>query len=227
MFKKTLIAAALSTMMLTTVSAEVALDTELKKNSYATGMMLGQQLKGGLERTGEQDYDALVEAISDILGGKETQLTNEEMTTILQKKQEEQMALAKKAGEEAKTTGEAFLAEYAKKDGVKKSDDGIFYKVITEGTGKMPAESDTVKVHYRGTLKDGTEFDSSYKRGEPAQFPVGGVIVGWQKTLQMMKAGAKWEVAIPSELAYGERGAGANIGPNEPLVFEIELLEIL
>ncbi len=227
MFKKTLIAAALSSMMLTTVSAEVALDTELKKSSYATGMMLGQQLKGGLERTGEQDYDALVEAISDILGGKETQLTEAEMTTILQAKQAEQMAIAKKAGEKAKATGEAFLAEYAKKDGVKKSDDGIFYKVITEGTGKMPAESDTVKVHYRGTLKDGTEFDSSYKRGEPAQFPVGGVIIGWQKTLQMMKTGAKWEVAIPAELGYGERGAGANIGPNEPLVFEIELLEIL
>lgn len=126
-----------------------------------------------------------------------------------------------------KATGEAFLAENAKKDGITTTDSGLQYRVIEEGTGKTPSASDTVSCHYAGTLIDGTEFDSSYKRGQPAQFPVGGVIAGWTEALQMMKVGGKWEVFLPSEIAYGARGAGGAIGPNETLVFTIELIDIV
>jgi FKBP-type peptidyl-prolyl cis-trans isomerase len=122
--------------------------------------------------------------------------------------------------------GEAFLAENAKKEGVKVLPSGLQYKVIKEGTGKTPTKSDTVSVHYKGTLIDGREFDSSYKRGEPAEFGVTQVIKGWTEILQLMKEGAKYQVFIPWQLAYGERGAGDLIGPNETLVFDVELLKV-
>jgi len=122
--------------------------------------------------------------------------------------------------------GEAFLAENAKKEGVKTLPSGLQYKVVKEGTGKQPSKSDTVSVHYKGTLIDGREFDSSYKRGEPAGFPVSGVIKGWTEILQLMKEGAKYQVFIPWQLAYGERGAGDLIGPHETLVFDVELLKV-
>ena len=122
--------------------------------------------------------------------------------------------------------GEAFLAENAKKEGVKTLPSGLQYKVVKEGTGKQPSKSDTVSVHYKGTLIDGREFDSSYKRGEPAEFPVSGVIKGWTEILQLMKEGAKYQVFIPWQLAYGERGAGDLIGPHETLVFDVELLKV-
>lgn len=122
--------------------------------------------------------------------------------------------------------GEAFLAENAKKDGVKSLPSGLQYKVIKEGAGKQPEKTDTVSVHYKGTLIDGTEFDSSYKRGEPAEFGVTQVIKGWTEALQLMKEGAKWQVFIPWQLAYGERGRGGLIGPHEALVFEVELLKV-
>lgn len=122
--------------------------------------------------------------------------------------------------------GEAFLAENAKKEGVKTLPSGLQYKVIKDGAGKQPGKADTVSVHYKGTLIDGTEFDSSYKRGEPAEFGVTQVIKGWTEALQLMKEGAKWQIFLPSSLAYGERGAGALIGPGETLVFEVELLKV-
>jgi FKBP-type peptidyl-prolyl cis-trans isomerase len=122
--------------------------------------------------------------------------------------------------------GEAFLAENAKKEGVKTLPSGLQYKVVTEGVGKQPKKTDTVVVHYKGTLIDGREFDSSYKRGEPAEFGVSQVIKGWTEALQLMKEGAKWQVFIPWQLAYGEQGAGGLIGPNETLVFEVELLKV-
>jgi FKBP-type peptidyl-prolyl cis-trans isomerase len=125
-----------------------------------------------------------------------------------------------------KEKGEAFLAENAKKEGVKVLPSGLQYKVVKEGTGKQPGKTDTARVHYKGTLIDGKEFDSSYKRGEPAEFPVGRVIKGWTEALQLMKVGAKWQLFIPAALAYGERGAGDLIGPNETLVFEVELLDV-
>jgi FKBP-type peptidyl-prolyl cis-trans isomerase len=122
--------------------------------------------------------------------------------------------------------GEAFLKENATKEGVKTLPSGLQYKELKAGTGKSPKATDTVVTHYRGRLLDGTEFDSSYKRNEPAEFPVNRVIPGWTEALQLMKEGAKWELYIPSKLAYGQRGAGADIGPNETLIFEVELLKI-
>lgn len=122
--------------------------------------------------------------------------------------------------------GEKFLKENASKDGVKTLPSGLQYKVMTEGAGKMPKVTDVVSVHYKGTLLDGKEFDSSYKRNEPAEFPVNGVIKGWTEALQLMKEGSKWTLYIPAQLAYGARGAGADIGPNETLTFEVELLKV-
>jgi FKBP-type peptidyl-prolyl cis-trans isomerase FklB len=144
--------------------------------------------------------------------------------------QQEMMAnQSKKAGELAEKNqkeGEAFLAANKKKDSVITLPSGLQYKVIAEGTGKMPTLNDTVTTNYRGTLIDGTEFDNSYKRGEPATFPVSGVIPGWTEALQHMKVGAKWQLFVPSNLGYGERGAGETIGPNATLIFEVELLSI-
>ena len=136
------------------------------------------------------------------------------------------MAEMAKISEKNKKEGETFLAENKKKEGVKTLPSGLQYKVITEGTGKMPKETDTVTTHYRGTLIDGTEFDSSHKRGQPATFAVKGVIKGWTEALQLMKEGSKWQLFIPSELAYGERGAGQTIGPYATLIFDIELISI-
>jgi FKBP-type peptidyl-prolyl cis-trans isomerase FklB len=131
-----------------------------------------------------------------------------------------------KFSEKNKADGEKFLAENAKKEGVKSLPSGLQYKEITPGKGKSPKATDTVTTHYKGTLIDGTEFDSSYKRGEPVSFPVSGVIAGWTEALQLMKEGAKWELFIPSNLAYGERGAGRDIGPNATLIFEVELISV-
>jgi FKBP-type peptidyl-prolyl cis-trans isomerase FklB len=128
--------------------------------------------------------------------------------------------------EKNKAEGEKFLAENAKKEGVKVLPSGLQYKEITPGTGKSPKTADTVTTHYKGTLTDGTEFDSSYKRGEPATFPVSGVIPGWTEALQLMKEGAKWQLFVPPNLAYGEKGAGQVIGPNATLIFEVELLTV-
>ncbi|MEM6329814.1 MAG: FKBP-type peptidyl-prolyl cis-trans isomerase [Planctomycetota bacterium] len=127
----------------------------------------------------------------------------------------------------AKERGEAFLAENAKADGVQVTDSGLQYREIEPGSGEPPKLSDTVRCHYAGTLIDGAEFDSSYSRGQPAEFPVSGVIAGWTEALQMMKPGAKWEVFLPSDIAYGSRGAGGAIGPDETLIFTIELLAVV
>jgi FKBP-type peptidyl-prolyl cis-trans isomerase FklB len=149
---------------------------------------------------------------------------------VMQDFQKKMMAKQMAAREEGlgknKAEGEKFLADNKKKEGIKTTASGLQYKVITAGTGKTPKATDTVKTHYRGTLINGTEFDSSYKRGEPAEFPVNGVIKGWTEALQLMKEGAKWQLFIPSELAYGERGAGRDIGPNSTLIFDIELISV-
>ena len=141
----------------------------------------------------------------------------------MMKKHEEEL---KKAAEKNKKEGEAFLAENKKKEGVVTLPSGLQYKVIKEGDGQMPKDTDMVTVNYRGTLVDGTEFDSSYKRGNPATFPVNGVIPGWQEALKLMKVGSKWQLFVPAGLAYGEKGAGSTIGPNATLIFEVELLSI-
>lgn len=204
---------------------DVKLDKD--KISYAIGMNVGNSIK---QQSIEVEPDTLAQAIKDVLAGKTTRLTEQEarqtlmdMSTALRAKRE---AEAKVIGEKNKKEGEAFLAENGKKPGVKTTASGLQYKVLTEGTGETPKASDTVTTHYRGHLIDGKEFDSSYKRGQPAEFPVTGVIKGWTEALQLMKTGAKWELYIPADLAYGERGSGRDIGPNATLIFEIELIGI-
>lgn len=215
--------AATSLLAQSAFAADAKLDSDKQKFSYAIGYQFANQLKGD---NMDVDADALTQAIKDILAGKESQLTMDQMqaaaTSMQKKREEQQMAIA----EENKKAGQAFMAKHKTEKGVTELPNGIQYTVIKDGSGKQPAVTDTVKVHYRGTLINNVEFDSSYSRGEPAEFPINQVIKGWQEIVPKMKVGSKWKVVIPSDLAYGPRGAGGAIGPNETLIFEIELLEI-
>ena len=172
------------------------------------------------------DTEALLEAIKDGLGGKEPRYSAAEMQAAInaerQARQQEQLAMAAKN----QAAGQEYMKQYKSKEGVQELPSGILYRVLQEGSGKQPKPTDTVTVNYRGQLVDGKEFDSSYGRGEPTTFQLNRVIKGWQEVLPLMKEGAKWEVVLPPDLAYGARGAGPVIGPNETLVFEIELLEV-
>ncbi len=180
-----------------------------------------------LSREGlELDSDALAQAVKDAVSGTDPKITPEEMrAAVEQYRQRAADQLAAEAEANLKAS-QAFLEENKTKPGVTETASGLQYKVLTEGSGKQPAETDTVVVHYRGTLLSGEEFDSSYQRQQPATLPLNGVIKGWQEALPLMSEGAKWELYIPSDLAYGERGAGSRIGPNQALVFEVELLEV-
>lgn len=196
------------------------------RSSYALGVDIGKSVK---RQPLELDAKAMAAGLIDAYTGTPA-LTDAELKEVLQKLQEEfrtkAMAQQAKAGSENQKKGEVFLAENAKKDGVKTTASGLQYQVIKSGSGKTPGKKDTVKVHYHGTLIDGTVFDSSVDRGEPISFPVDGVIPGWTEALQLMKEGDKWKIFIPSNLAYGERGAGEKIAPNSTLVFEVELLAV-
>jgi FKBP-type peptidyl-prolyl cis-trans isomerase FklB len=197
------------------------------KVSYSIGLNIGKDFK---TQNIEVDPDLLARGIRDALSDGKPLLTEEQIqetiATFQQERVARQEALTKEVAEKNQKEAEAFLAENGKKEGVVTLPSGLQYKVIKEGEGKTPQATDTVVVHYRGTLIDGTEFDSSYDRGEPVTFPVNGVIAGWTEALQLMKEGATWQLVIPSALAYGERGAGAVIGPNATLVFEVELISI-
>ena len=204
-----------------------ALKTDQDKISYSIGLNIGRNFKSqGIDA----NPDLVGAAIRDVLKGNKPLLTEEEAMAVLGNFQKEmrakQMAKASESGDKNKKEGAAFLAANKIKDGVKTTASGLQYKVIKAGTGKIPKATDTVKTHYAGTLIDGTEFDSSIKRGEPATFPVGGVIKGWTEALQLMPVGSKWQLFIPADIAYGERGAGQAIGPNATLIFDIELLSI-
>ncbi|WP_096085289.1 FKBP-type peptidyl-prolyl cis-trans isomerase [Agaribacterium haliotis] len=207
--------------------AEVTLDTLEQKVSYSIGVNLAQNIN-----VDQFDFntDAFAMAVEDIKAGKEPRLTMEEMMATMQTfstlQRELAMEAQKKAADENLAKGQAFLAEKESEDGVVKTDSGLMYKVITEGSGDKPSAADSVVAHYRGTLLDGTEFDSSYSRGQPATFGVSNLIPGWIEALQLMPAGSKWELYIPADLAYGERGNGS-IPPNSTLIFELELLEIV
>ncbi len=210
-----------------TVSAcankEAELNTDQQKLSYAIGHNIAKNLK---QQKLELDTAALAAAFDDVLNGKEPRLTQDDMKNAIMGFQRGKMKEQEAKGEKNKTDGIAFLEENKKKEGVKVTKSGIQYRVIKKGKGKKPKASDNVEVHYRGTLIDGTEFDSSYKRKQPAKFPLRGVIKGWQEILPMMKTGAKWHIAVPADMAYGPRGQGGVIGPNSVLVFEIELISI-
>ncbi len=198
-----------------------------EKAAYSIGYNIGRDIKA---RDMEIDTKMLAMGARDAFAGTESVLTEEQMQEVMTTFQEEAntkfAAKMKAEADTNKTAGEAFLAENGKKEGVVTLENGLQYKVITEGTGAQPKVTDTVEVHYRGTLIDGTEFDSSYKREKPAVFGLGRVIPGWTQGLQLMKEGAKWELYVPSELAYGERGARGAIGPNATLIFEVELLKV-
>jgi FKBP-type peptidyl-prolyl cis-trans isomerase FklB len=204
-----------------------ALKTEKEKLSYAMGMDLGSQFK---KQSLEIDPVLFEQGLKDALAGGKTLLTEAEARAVISELQMKMIAknaeLAKAAGEKNKAEGEAFLAANKSKEGVVVLPSGLQYKILTAGTGKKPTADDTVVCHYRGTLINGEEFDSSYKRGQPATFPVKGVIKGWTEVLQLMPVGSKWQVFIPADLAYGSRGAGPLIGPNATLIFEIELVGI-
>jgi FKBP-type peptidyl-prolyl cis-trans isomerase FklB len=197
------------------------------KGSYAFGLRISKDLK---PRGIEIDPDLVLKGLKDGMAGGKALLTDEQVDATLREMLQEasdRMAKKNKAeGEKNKTDGEAFLAQNAKKPGVVTLKSGLQYKVVTDGTGPIPKETDEVVCHYKGTLIDGTEFDSSYKRGEPATFPVNGVIPGWIEALQKMKVGSKWQLFIPSNLAYGDKQRGQVITPNSTLLFDIELIKI-
>ena len=212
------------------VAEEPVLDTIDQRLSYMVGNNVAKQFElDGMEL----DFDALKFGVEDISAEKESRLsqdqiqeTVDEMRKRLQQRQVEAQAEQKGQAEKNKAEGEAFLAENKAKEGVVTTESGLQYKELTAGDGPIPTEADTVSVHYKGTLVDGTEFDSSYGR-EPATFPVTGVIPGWVEALQLMNVGDKWEMVIPSDLAYGPGGTPGTIGPNATLIFEVELLEIV
>ena len=188
--------------------------------SYGLGMIIGERV---LKQYGDVDYDLLLSGMKAQHQGQATEITIEQAAQALNKHMEQQFAAQ---AEENKARGEAYLAENAKKEGVQVTESGLQYSVITEGDGAKPQETDQVTVHYRGTLIDGTEFDSSYARGEPATFGLNQVIPGWTEGVQLMNVGSKYQFVIPQSLGYGERGAGGAIGPYETLIFEVELIDI-
>jgi FKBP-type peptidyl-prolyl cis-trans isomerase FklB len=208
-------------------AAPLALKTQKDKFSYAIGMKMGTNFK---KQSVPVDANIMARGIKDALAGSKTLLTDEEaqaaIMEVQKQMQAQQQGKAKEAGDANKKEGEAFLAGNKGKEGVVALPSGLQYKILTAGTGPKPTASDSVVCNYRGTLISGTEFDSSYKRGQPATFPVSGVIKGWTEALQLMPVGSKWQLFIPSDLAYGERGAGADIGPGATLIFEVELLSI-
>ncbi|WP_455366649.1 FKBP-type peptidyl-prolyl cis-trans isomerase [Kaarinaea lacus] len=199
------------------------LGTNKQKYSYAIGFQIGNNLK---REGADVDVDALAQGIKDVLSDAKLQVSMEDMQAAVLELQKQQQADRAARGEKAKKEGTEFLAKNKKEKGVVELPSGIQYKVIQEGKGDKPKPTDTIVAHYKGTLISGKEFDSSYKRGQPATFAVNQVIPGWQEILPLMPTGSKWKVFIPADKAYGERGAGADIGPNETLIFEVELLEI-
>jgi FKBP-type peptidyl-prolyl cis-trans isomerase FklB len=205
----------------------LVLKTPKDKTSYAMGMNIGTGLR---KQAIDIDPAILARGLRDAFLNGKTLLTEEEARTFLTQLQGElrkkQQEAAQRAGEANKSEGVAFLESNKSKEGVVTLPSGLQYKVLQEGTGPKPTATDQVVCNYRGTLLDGTEFDSSYKRGQPATFPLSGVIKGWTEALQLMPVGSKWQLFVPAELGYGDRGAGPQIGPNATLIFEIELISI-
>jgi FKBP-type peptidyl-prolyl cis-trans isomerase FklB len=191
------------------------------KVSYSIGMNIGFNLS---RQKVDVNPDILSAGIKDAIAGK-PQLTQDQVKDVMAQFEKDMEQKQKQAGEKNKTDGAKFLEENKKKQGVKTTASGLQYKVMKDGTGANPKPTDMVTVNYRGTLIDGTEFDSSYKRGQPATFPVNGVIKGWTEALQLMKVGSKYQVFVPANLAYGERSVSPELGPNATLIFEVELLD--
>jgi len=204
------------------------LKTDIDKVSYSIGLQVGFNFVKQNEALKKQNVqistEAMIAGVRDAIAGK-PQLTTEQVREVLGGFEKDMAQKVEARAQKNKAEGEKFLAENKKKEGVKTTASGLQYKVIKEGSGAEPKPTDTVTVNYRGTLIDGTEFDSSYKRGQPATFPLSGVIKGWTEGLQLMKVGAKYQLFIPPGLAYGERQMGPDIGPDSTLIFEVELLD--
>ncbi len=208
-------------------TGKVSLKTDIDSTSYALGVLIAQQNKQSLESVpgGDQiNIDLLAAGFRQVLKGDSTEMSaeeaNEMVSGFFQK-------MSEKVAQENLEEGNAFLEKNKAREGVTTTESGLQYEIIKEGTGPKPVDEDVVKVHYHGTLMDGKVFDSSVDRGEPAQFPVGGVIPGWVEALKLMPVGSKWKIYLPANLGYGERGAGGDIEPNSALIFEVELLEIV
>ena len=197
-------------------------NNEMDKVSYSLGLSIASNLISSGVKT--INMEAFNDALSTVFAGKMPEIMPDEANNILQDYFEK---LQKAQGDAAKEAGAQFLAENKNKEGVVTLSSGLQYKILKAGYGPKPKASDTVKCHYEGRLINGQVFDSSIKRGEPAEFPVSGVIAGWVEALQLMPVGSKWQLYIPSELAYGSHGAGQSIGPNETLIFDVELLAIV
>jgi FKBP-type peptidyl-prolyl cis-trans isomerase FklB len=213
------------------LSESSTLKTEKEKISYAIGMNIGGGLRDTLNRQSlEVDPNLLAQGFKDAVAANKTLMTEEEARATLAQLQNEMKAKMeekqKLAAETNKKEGDAFLAANKAKEGVITLPDGLQYKILTPGTGPKPTAADTVVCNYRGTLINGKEFDSSYKRGTPATFPVTGVIKGWTEALQLMPEGSKWQLFVPADLAYGDQQRGPDIGPNSTLIFEVELISI-
>jgi FKBP-type peptidyl-prolyl cis-trans isomerase FklB len=210
-----------------TTAAPLALKTKEDKFSYAIGMKMGANFK---KQAVPVNAAILSRGVKDALAGNKTLLTDDEAQAAIMDVQKDMQAKMQEKNKEMaegnKKTGESFLAANKSKEGVVTTPSGLQYKIEKAGTGPKPTPTDSVVCNYRGTLIDGKEFDSSYKRGQPATFPVTGVIKGWTEALQLMPVGSKWQLFVPSDLAYGDRGAGADIGPGTTLIFEVELMSI-
>lgn len=206
---------------------KVQLKTQKDSVSYSIGLDVGRNLK---QQMLDLDPVLLGRGIRDVIDSLPPALTEEQVQACMANYQQQVMAkhqdAMKAQGEKNKKEGEAFLASNKTKDGVITLPDGLQYKILKTGAGQKPTATQTVSVNYRGTLVDGTEFDNSYKRGQPAEFPLNGVVKGWTEALELMPVGSKWQIYIPPDLAWGERGAGGLIGPNATVIFEIELLAI-
>jgi len=203
--------------------AQTGLESDKQKFSYAVGVQLGQNIRS---QSIEIDTDALLSGLSDVIKGNDLKLTGPEMQTAAQRYQAEEESRQQQLAEQNRQAEEKFLAENKDRQGVTELASGLQYKVLSEGDGPQPRPSDTVVVHYRGALLDGTEFDSSYSRGEPVAVSLENVIQGWQEALPLMKVGSKWQLFVPAELGYGNQAAGRDIGPNSTLIFDVELLGI-
>lgn len=216
-----------SALMVMPITNAADLKSENEKISYSIGFQFGSQIARDLKLNNiDVDAKQLAQAVEDVISGAQPKLSVPEMQGVMQAFKEKKMQEQKVAADKNEKAGTDFLAENKKKKGITELPSGLQYQVVEKGKGKKPSSSDTVEVNYRGTLINGTEFDSSFKRGKPAIFKVNGVIPGWTEALQLMEEGAKWKIYVPSKLAYGARGAGPSIGPNETLIFDIELLSV-
>lgn len=210
--------------MTTQFFEKITLESNEAKGSYGIGLQIGQQL---LENQLPVVIEAVAKGIFDVLQQNPTALSHQDISAALQQLYQQAEERKKAQFKEIEEAGKAFLVENKKQANVIETASGLQYEVLTEGKGKVPSREDKVRVHYTGSLIDGTVFDSSVQRGQPAEFPVNGVIAGWIEALTLMPVGSKWRLTIPHNLAYGERGAGASIPPFSTLIFEVELLDII